>query len=263
MLQAARQAHRGFSDVTWQQFDNYRKVAKADFIASLEPLGGRNFVVIGVVPRHGDIYAPSVLAKIRHIQDAVEALPEAVRHNVISLAAKRVKDIQGNADGMVVRELMERIPQTAAELEAMRQAVARNPVYVNALVSPDGSHWSRVQAIQSPPQPLLVDRQVDTTRLQLGWLTARCEPTAARFVLLRMRIQRERAIAIDRGHIEFLPINQRKLPLQFGVAETVAMGDQDGFRFGLLCEMCEEGLQGGARVGIAVQCAQVFDQSLP
>jgi zinc protease len=37
---AARSAHRGFSDVTWQQFDNNRKVAQADFIAQLEPLGG-------------------------------------------------------------------------------------------------------------------------------------------------------------------------------------------------------------------------------
>lgn len=100
--------------------------------------GGRNFTVIGIVPKHGDIYSPNVLNKIRNIQTGVEALPEAVKHNVVSLAAKRVKDIQGNAEGMVVREMLERIPETPSELENLRHAIERNPIYVNALVSPDG-----------------------------------------------------------------------------------------------------------------------------
>jgi predicted RND superfamily exporter protein len=100
--------------------------------------GGRTFTVVGIVPKHGDVYNPEILTKIRHIQDGVEQIPGAVKHNVLSLAAKRVKDIQGTPDGMVVRDMMERIPQTPAELEAMRHAIERNPVYVNALVSPDG-----------------------------------------------------------------------------------------------------------------------------
>jgi len=106
---------------------------------TLEKLfGGRTFTVVGIVPRHGDIYTPEILAKIRNIQNGLEGIPGAIKHNVLSLAARRVKDIQGTADGMVVHELMERIPQTPAELEAMRHAIERNPIYVNALVSPDG-----------------------------------------------------------------------------------------------------------------------------
>jgi len=38
---AARSAHRGFADVMWRDFDNQRKVAKADFIAAMEPLEAR------------------------------------------------------------------------------------------------------------------------------------------------------------------------------------------------------------------------------
>jgi zinc protease len=38
---AARSAHRGYADFTWQEFDNNRKVAKADFIANLEQLAAR------------------------------------------------------------------------------------------------------------------------------------------------------------------------------------------------------------------------------
>ena len=37
----ARAAHRGFEDVTWQQFDAQKKIAQADFIAGLEPLVSR------------------------------------------------------------------------------------------------------------------------------------------------------------------------------------------------------------------------------
>ena len=38
---AAKQAHRGYDQMMWQQFDNMRKRSKADFIASLEPLFAR------------------------------------------------------------------------------------------------------------------------------------------------------------------------------------------------------------------------------
>src|SRR5262245_38152907 len=41
--------------------------------------GGRNFTVIGLVPKRGDIYQPQILAKIKRIQDQIELLPEAVR----------------------------------------------------------------------------------------------------------------------------------------------------------------------------------------
>ena len=37
----ARQAHRGYNDVTWQEFDIRRKQSKADYIASLESLTAR------------------------------------------------------------------------------------------------------------------------------------------------------------------------------------------------------------------------------
>ncbi len=100
--------------------------------------GGRNVTVIGIVPRHGDIYTPAVMDKIRHIQAAIVAMPEAVKHNVVSLAARRVKDIRGDADGMVVTKMLQGGPETPEELAHIRAAMERNPVYVNALVSPDG-----------------------------------------------------------------------------------------------------------------------------
>ena len=50
--------------------------------------GGRNLTVIGVVPKRGDIYQPNVLAAIKCLQDEIELLAHAVRHNILSLAAR-------------------------------------------------------------------------------------------------------------------------------------------------------------------------------
>src|SRR5687767_9335173 len=69
--------------------------------------GGRNLTVIGIVPKQGDIYQPHVLAKIQRIQQQVEQLPLAVKHNVLSLAARKVKQIKGGAEGMEVRPMLE------------------------------------------------------------------------------------------------------------------------------------------------------------
>jgi len=59
------------------------------------------------------------------------------------------------------------------------------PLRIDVLVSPDGRAWSWVASIDRPPEQLLVDRAVDDTRLQLGWMSVRLEPVSGRFVMLR------------------------------------------------------------------------------
>jgi predicted RND superfamily exporter protein len=100
--------------------------------------GGTNVVVIGITPKQGDIYQPDVLAKIKRMQESIEQIPHAVRHNVLSLAARKVKHIKGGPDGMEVRQMLEAMPQTPADIEKLKAAVASMPIYINALVSPDG-----------------------------------------------------------------------------------------------------------------------------
>jgi predicted RND superfamily exporter protein len=103
-----------------------------------EVFGGRNLTVIGVVPKSGDVYQPAVLEKIKRLQDRIELLPHAVRHNVQSLAARKVKRVTGTADGMDVRQMMEVVPRTSEEIARLKADVASMPIYINALVSPDG-----------------------------------------------------------------------------------------------------------------------------
>lgn len=179
---------------------------------ALEALfGGRNFTVIGIVPKQGDIYKPAVLEKVKRIQAGVEALPEAIRHNVISLAAKRVKDIEGTADGMVVRDMLERIPRTPEEIAAMRRAVERNPIYINALVSPDGKAAAviadfRILKENAAYAPLhaklkdIVDRERDdATDILMGG-----QP-------------------IEAANFEFA---MQQMPVYFGIAFLIIMGVQ-------------------------------------
>lgn len=103
-----------------------------------EIFGGRNIIVIGIAPKRGDIYTPETLAKIQRIQRSVERLPQAVRHNVLSLAAGKVKAISGTPDGIVAREMMMRVPRNSSEIAVLKAAIATQPTYINALVSADG-----------------------------------------------------------------------------------------------------------------------------
>ncbi len=103
-----------------------------------EIFGGARVVGIAVVPKHGDIYQPSVLSKIRRITDAIETMPGVVRHNILSISASRVKAMEGTADGMVVQPLMEEIPKDAREIQALRDRIADQPFYTPLLVSEKG-----------------------------------------------------------------------------------------------------------------------------
>jgi predicted RND superfamily exporter protein len=57
--------------------------------------------------------------------------------SVFSLA-RRAKNITGTAGGLEVLPLIETIPKTGPEIEALREAVRNNPVYIDAIISRDG-----------------------------------------------------------------------------------------------------------------------------
>jgi uncharacterized protein len=173
-----------------------------------EIFGGRNLTVIGIVPRKGDIYQPRVLAKIKRIQEQIELLPHAVRHNILSLAARKVKHVTGGAEGMEVRPMMETVPQTPEEIERLRAAVASMPIYINALVSPD----SRAAAV-------IADFKQDER--------------SPNFIVLneglRTIVERERDDSID-IYLGGLPIigeaadrQFMKMPMFFGAALVIVM----------------------------------------
>jgi hypothetical protein len=170
--------------------------------------GGRNFTIIGIFPKQGDIYQPEVLEKIGAIQQGLEALPEVIKRNTVSLGARRVKDIAGTAEGMEVREMLAPMPTTAAELQQLREAIARNPIYMSALVSADGKGAAIV---------------ADFT---VGGADAAYAPLYQK-ILDVVEPQRDASVDILLGgqpvHAAHLELAMQKMPLYFGIAFLIIL----------------------------------------
>ena len=172
--------------------------------------GGRNIVIVGIAPREGDIYRADVLAKVQRIQRGIEQLPRAIRHNVVSVAARKAKAIAGNADGMEVKPLLDVLPQSEKDVERLKAAVAANPIYINALVAADGSMAAVVADFKMGGDASYARLQEDIERI----------------------VARERDASVT-IHLGGLPIdlaaieNQTaKMPIYFGLALLLMMAIQ-------------------------------------
>ncbi|HEY5995320.1 MAG TPA: MMPL family transporter [Gallionellaceae bacterium] len=99
--------------------------------------GSKYIIVIGVTPKSGDIYQPEVLGRIQRITAQLMQTPGVVKENLLSLSARRAKDILGTPDGMQVSPLMREIPQTPEQYAQLKAALHRNPAYMNSIVSQD------------------------------------------------------------------------------------------------------------------------------
>lgn len=170
--------------------------------------GGREIVMIGIAPKNGDIFQPDVLARVERIQREIENMPEAIRHNVISLAANKVKDISGNTEGLTVQPMMAQVPDTLEQMADLKLRVERNQIYTNSLVSPD----QRATAI-------IADFKLDYSKPSY-------EPL---MIKLRAIMDRERTADID-IYAAGLPVdfgsfehNMMQMPMFFGVALLIIM----------------------------------------
>ena len=198
-----------------------------------ELFGGRNLTVIGVVPRQGDIYQPKVLEKIKRIQDQLELVPHAVRHNILSLAARKVKLVKGGSDGMEVRPMLETVPRTPEELARLKQAVASMPIYINALVSPDGTAAAVVadfkQDERSPNFIALNEamrRIVDRERgadvdIYLGGITIIGEAADVHFTKMPMFFGAALVIILLVQYWSFRSVQGMVLPMLTGILSVV------------------------------------------
>jgi uncharacterized protein len=95
---------------------------------------GRDDVILLAVSGE-DLFEESFLARLADLHRAIE---EEVPHvaEVDSLLNARVT--RGNADGLIVEELVEDWPETQADRERIRSYALTNPLYRNTLISEDG-----------------------------------------------------------------------------------------------------------------------------
>jgi predicted RND superfamily exporter protein len=99
--------------------------------------GSRYVEVIGITPKEGDIFQPKVLEKVQRITAKLRETPRIVKTNLLSISARRAKDIKGTTEGMEVKQMMSDVPVTPEQLAALKNALQRNTAYMNSIVSSD------------------------------------------------------------------------------------------------------------------------------
>ncbi len=99
--------------------------------------GGRNTVLVAIVPREGDVWRPEVLEVVRAATMAALRLKDVMGQNVVSLAAPAVRYVEDRGDRIEVEYLMRETPRTAEEIARLRQRVESDPQLRGMLVTPD------------------------------------------------------------------------------------------------------------------------------
>ncbi len=102
-----------------------------------EVFGSRYVGVIGITPKDGDVFNPKVLEKVQRITGKLRETPRVVKANLLSVSARRAKDIRGTEEGMEVRQMMTDVPTTPEQMAALKDALQRNTAYMNSVVSND------------------------------------------------------------------------------------------------------------------------------
>lgn len=102
-----------------------------------EQFGLSDPLIIAVVNESEQgIFNPQSLALVQWLTDAIDVLPNINSARVRSLATE--KNITGTAEGMEVEEFFDPFPDTQAQADAIRQAIADFPLYQGSLVARDG-----------------------------------------------------------------------------------------------------------------------------
>jgi predicted RND superfamily exporter protein len=92
--------------------------------------GTDNTLVLAVRP--DDPWSPDFLDWLRELQEAIEAGAPHI-NDITSLVNARVT--RGNADSLIVEDLMEEWPETPAQFAAVKARALDNPFYQNLLIN--------------------------------------------------------------------------------------------------------------------------------
>jgi predicted RND superfamily exporter protein len=99
--------------------------------------GGRRTLMLGIVPRTGDVWQPAVLATVRDVTLAALSLADVIPQNVVSLAAPSVRHVEDRNGSIETDYLMRDVPQTPEDIARLRANVESDPQLRGMLVTPD------------------------------------------------------------------------------------------------------------------------------
>jgi hypothetical protein len=99
--------------------------------------GGRNTMIVAIVPRAGSVWRPEILTVVRDVTLAALRLPDVIAQNVVSLAAPAVRHAEDRGGTISVGYLMRDVPDTADGIARLRANVDDDPQLRGMLVTPD------------------------------------------------------------------------------------------------------------------------------
>jgi uncharacterized protein len=101
--------------------------------------GGKYRTVVGVYPKHGTVYTPQILSKIKRITEKIQAIRGVKDTSITSLMSDKVHYIESTPEGVKITQLAEDVPQNDAEMNQLRERALDSPSVVDLLVSKDGT----------------------------------------------------------------------------------------------------------------------------
>ena len=108
--------------------------------------GIRDLIIIGVInnnPDENGVFNPRTLGIVKELSEKIALIPgiQAVRDEDVASVAT-MDNITGTADGMAVDPFMEDVPHAAEDLATLKTNLFANSMFVNWLVSEDGTGCS-------------------------------------------------------------------------------------------------------------------------
>ena len=100
--------------------------------------GGSNIVSIVVTVKRDDIFSEPVLRKVQEITTALQHVDGVNQFQIVSLASRKLKDIQGSTEGIDIAPLMwPQVPASAQAIAKLKESVLNNLLVYGAYVSQD------------------------------------------------------------------------------------------------------------------------------
>jgi hypothetical protein len=110
-------------------------------------------LVLGVVNERG-IVNKQTLTRISDLTSQIQRIPGVIVRDVNSFTT--IDDVSVKGKELVVRPLLERVPQSEEELESFRKKLFENPVFLNRIISPD----AKATAIYIPIEPTANGKEI-------------------------------------------------------------------------------------------------------
>jgi hydrophobe/amphiphile efflux-3 (HAE3) family protein len=131
-----------------------------------EEFGIRDMLVLGITDEAG-IFRPETLGKIARITEGILQIEGVIVEDVISFTT--TDNVTSDGGLLNIRRIMESVPQTPDEIDALRSQLYENPLFVEKLISADGNAVALYIPIERKDLSYRISKQIEAVaKAELG-----------------------------------------------------------------------------------------------